>query len=490
MSSNDSEFSEVNLSEIDERDEASEKSTSKKPDTFIDKSEKPLKISLPKPPKKPLSLNEIEQRFYAHLKKVSQKIDEMAKSKSQQELSQCSFKPKTNYNGQKRTFKEFLQDQSTYQARKQSKLKEMQLRTQDSESHSYKPSICKRSLNIPKSPEGVHTKLYNMFRQQKRTKMTKLIQQMDQNSFSPQINQRSKSIHRGAPIEVILYKDAQRRLNPPKNQTPQEPQKAKKKLTFKIESILTVDQKNNIQSIGFDKFSEVLSEMKFIENNSQAKEAWEYLVKPSKDFIPKKRLINFVYRVINEPTNDTMKKFCSNRKEALTPKVEEVKHPYVSMTQMTKRLKSPPKTFHLKSKKSPKTSEDLSNWIKDFPHLEQLTSQLVKSNLATQPLPPQEPISKHIKKIKHRKTKQATTQKKLIHLEKPDWCPLDLSDAETVDSEYLVVSVTLPNQQKHKFRVYEGTEAQNIYEFGMKHQLGEDCMKLIAAEVLKAPKYS
>lgn len=188
---------------------------------------------------------DVQSRFYKYKERVNEKLEKIAKDVSQEEMKECTFKPKIKGDGSRRTVQEFVNEMQKFEKQKQEKLKAMREeseKVQHSDEHPHKPQICEKSMQIlakkgENASEPVYEKLYKSSKQPKKSESES--SSTEKLPFKPTVNQKSRELIRTEPIDKHLYEDALRRIN----KEPEAPPKTQKEKFANAKSIEVLAEK-------------------------------------------------------------------------------------------------------------------------------------------------------------------------------------------------------------------------------------------------------
>lgn len=175
---------------------------------------------------------DIKERFYDKAESYKKKKEELKDKFDKEELSACTFMPKTNNkekpSTKQSTFNAKLDEYISRQRKNKEKAiedsKKLAEKVENDEQLSYKPTICEKSKEIllKKQPqEGpIYERLYNIGKGQLKVSSDsqaepKKLNEEPEIFFHPTINEKSRNLIRTDKIENILYDDAKRRKNNP-----------------------------------------------------------------------------------------------------------------------------------------------------------------------------------------------------------------------------------------------------------------------------------
>mmetsp|Transcript_20377 Transcript_20377/g.38131 ORF Transcript_20377/g.38131 Transcript_20377/m.38131 type:complete len:601 (+) Transcript_20377:4643-6445(+) len=184
----------------------------------------PDRLILASPPKPPVkSKLDVEERFYKHMKKVSDKVKRLGQELEENKLADCTFTPKVNSRKCKRR-RSMYEYALEYEQNKQKKLancrSEQKMQKEFAEKQLvFKPAICPLSVKLRSksaSKEPAYQQLYQL------AFSIKKAPEEAQPKFIPEINKKSSTLRRSKSISDYLYKDALRRMSTQEKEKTQE----------------------------------------------------------------------------------------------------------------------------------------------------------------------------------------------------------------------------------------------------------------------------
>lgn len=262
---------------------------------------------------------DIKERFYDKAETYKKKKEELKEKFEKDELSACTFQPKTNSKEKPKPKQSVinakLQEYMDKQKKKLELAQENAKKAEDAEEIqelSYKPKICERSKEIlskrPQVDTPIHERLYNQARGQAVKQVleedpdpeSSKLENPDPLTFHPTINKKSQNLARADKIENILYEDAIRRQNnPPKQATSPNP----RFLNSNSEKVLIDKFKREF----FDSLTELVGEEQETLNYTQTLELFKfmYFIRDDKEEIDKQSVLS-LWRVLKENEEESI----------------------------------------------------------------------------------------------------------------------------------------------------------------------------------------
>lgn len=237
---------------------------------------------------------DIKERFYDKAETYKKKKEELRDKFDKEELSACTFQPKTNSKDKpllkpsnfNAKLDEYISRQRKNKEKAMEDAKKIAEKAENDEDLSYKPKICEKSKEIlmKKAPqEGpIYERLYNHGKAQPKVEAeleneSNVMVEESEICFHPTINKKSQNLLRTERIENILYEDAIRRKNNPpqmaKSPTPRFMGSNSEKVLidkFKREFWDVVNQiVINTELVNYSKISEIFKSLYFIREDKE-----------------------------------------------------------------------------------------------------------------------------------------------------------------------------------------------------------------------------